>query len=370
MNTLGLVKLSLKLGKLPMTHDFLVIDGNKDTYPLLIGTDLLNKFNSFTFKRDTNSFIINDNIKTECRFLNWEEITKTSLDMKLTPWKMKMVNVALPFGFNCFEEELLLSSPNSVSGLMCLPSISNVNKKKITIGLVNVTNQYQNLTSEIEFEDCFDSTPYNIKQRGLDKIKDIIEQFPQIVPILENYKDVSINSIPTVSMVKTSNNIKDLINEPEEGLEFNSGEISEVEIENLSKLNAGYGIDDVNLEPVEDIVNLPQFPEHVQGYIKDIFIDSYPDSLARHAWDAGELSHFLGKCTLKLKPNEKLPRNRRIYALTRPEQEHLNEIVSFMMKMDLVRKSPEFDKNPGYGCACYLISGGNNSVYPFYILLE
>ena len=362
IDVMGMLKLSITLGNFKTPHTFLIIKGNSTNYPLLIGTDFLNNFSSFTFDQEDQKFTINKNISTECRFLTFDQTNLIKISRTLKPWDPEIVQSQLPFGFNCFPNETILASPKYITNLLCIPSISNVINKQIEFALVNISNQLSEEYGEIELEECSNHTVFNFKNRGRNIMTKILQQNHLMRPVLENHNKRVMDVVPMVSVTQiakfTEKDNADLI---EEGLDFTSGELTEDEIENLSKLNAGYSVGDIHLEPIEDIIELHKFPKRIQPYVEDIFVNNYPEVLARHAWDAGSLSQFLGKCTLQLKPNEKLPKNRRIYGLSLPEQEQLNEILEFMMKIDLIRKSPNFDKNPGYGCACYVIPRGNSS---------
>ena len=376
---IGTVGLHLTMGSLQINHDFEVIEQCTDDHPLLIGTDLLNKLSSYTFDNAMRQFIIGKIHKVPCQYLSLEETQSIKTDITLTPWKMLTCQLPLPFGFNYFKSERVISGPANLSGIIAIPAISCVKNGHITVGLVNTTERHKKLPCKVTIEDDSLYNLHNFAHKNTAVMREVILKYPLIRPVLESEDLNDRIQLPTISLLNTirTNEPKENVSVDEngiqmdlnldpneyagEGIDFSSGELTQCEVEDLLYPKSAYTVSSAEDVPIESIVDLEKYPKDIQPYIKDIFIDSYPDVVAKHNWDAGELSFFLGKCALKLKENEKLPKNRKIYALTGPEQEQMDEIIAFMLKLNLIRESPEFDKNPGYGCACYLIARKNNS---------
>ena len=110
------------------------------------------------------------------------------------------------------------------------------------------------------------------------------------------------------------------------------------------------------LKTPEEIVQLDKYEEPVRGYIKDIFIDSYPNILARSALDRGFLSRTMGTYTIKIKPGESLPKQNKIYFLSPVETSHLRELLSFLIKQGVLMRTPVDEKQQYLtGSPCYLI---------------
>ena len=75
-----------------------------------------------------------------------------------------------------------------------------------------------------------------------------------------------------------------------------------------------------------EAINLLAYSEEIRPYIKDLFIDKYPEVVALHAIDAGDLSLTLGLTQLRLHPGEVLPRCKRIFHMSPPDTRHLDDI--------------------------------------------
>ena len=109
-------------------------------------------------------------------------------------------------------------------------------------------------------------------------------------------------------------------------------------------------------ESAEEAVKLENFPSHIKPFIKDIFVDKYPECVSLHALDAGNLSTTLGYCQLVVRDKEKLPRARRIFYISPTEERHLRDITDLLIKYGYISRTPI---EPGglhlYGMSSYLV---------------
>ena len=109
----------------------------------------------------------------------------------------------------------------------------------------------------------------------------------------------------------------------------------------------------------EEIVNLDNFQEDHRTYIKDIFIDSYPQVLARGLLESGDLSKTLGYYHLRLKEDQTLPRYKKVFFLNPTESRHMKDILDFLIKNNIIMKSPISDQGDLFGSPAYLIAKSN-----------
>ena len=84
----------------------------------------------------------------------------------------------------------------------------------------------------------------------------------------------------------------------------------------------GLDLPTIIYKTAEEAINLSYYSEEIRPFIKDIFIDKYPNVVALHALDAGNLSLTLGFTQLRLREGEILPRARRIFHISTSEQRH------------------------------------------------
>jgi hypothetical protein len=55
---------------------------------------------------------------------------------------------------------------------------------------------------------------------------------------------------------------------------------------------------------VEEALNLNNFEPHNRPFLKNIFLEKYPNTVALHSLDAGDVSKTLGYTSLRLIPGE------------------------------------------------------------------
>ena len=106
-------------------------------------------------------------------------------------------------------------------------------------------------------------------------------------------------------------------------------------------LPKGYSVENQNyeLEP-KDIVQLEKFPSTHRDYIEDIFINSFPQVLAKSSLAVGNLSATLGYYTVRLKPGVELPSHTKMYYLNESDKKHLSDILEFMKRKKIIMKCP------------------------------
>ena len=106
-----------------------------------------------------------------------------------------------------------------------------------------------------------------------------------------------------------------------------------------------------------EAINLDSYNEEIRPFIKEIFIDKYPEVVALHAIDAGDLSLTLGLTQIRLRPGEVLPRCKRIFHMSPTDTRHLSDICDLLIKFGYLIKTPmEASNTHLYGMASYLVT--------------
>ena len=105
-----------------------------------------------------------------------------------------------------------------------------------------------------------------------------------------------------------------------------------------------------------EAIDLSSYSEEVRPFIKDIFIEKYPDVVALHALDAGNLSLTLGFTQLRLREGENLPRSKRIFHVSPTDQRHLDDLCDFLIKFGYIMRSPMSPNGCHlFGMSAYLV---------------
>jgi hypothetical protein len=106
----------------------------------------------------------------------------------------------------------------------------------------------------------------------------------------------------------------------------------------------------------EEAVQLHKFPANIRPFIKEIFVDKYPQVVSLHSLDAGNLSLTLGFTQLRLRKGEVLPRSRRIFHVSPGDQRHMDDITDLLVKFGYICRSPTSPTGHHlYGMSSYLI---------------
>ncbi len=80
-------------------------------------------------------------------------------------------------------------------------------------------------------------------------------------------------------------------------------------------------------------------PTHIQPFLRDIFINKYPEVVSLHSLDAGNLSLTLGFTQLRLRKGESLPRSRRIFHVSPGDSRHLDDITDLLIKFNYIQRA-------------------------------
>jgi len=118
----------------------------------------------------------------------------------------------------------------------------------------------------------------------------------------------------------------------------------------------GLDLPTVIFENAAQAIDLNSYSDEVRPYIKDIFIDKYPEAVALHSLDAGNISLTLGFTQLRLREGETLPRSKRIFHVSPTDQRHLDDICELLIKFGYIMRSPMSPNGCHlYGMSAYLV---------------
>jgi hypothetical protein len=119
---------------------------------------------------------------------------------------------------------------------------------------------------------------------------------------------------------------------------------------------SGLDLPTIIYKTAAEAIDLSSYSEEVKPYIKDIFIDKYPEVVALHSLDAGNLSLTLGSTQLRLREGEVLPRSKRIFHVSPSDQRHLDDICDLLIKFGYIMRSPMSPNGCHlYGMSAYLV---------------
>ena len=105
-----------------------------------------------------------------------------------------------------------------------------------------------------------------------------------------------------------------------------------------------------------EAIDLSLYSDDVHPFIKDIFITKYPEVVALHSLDAGNLSLTLGFTQLRLREGEVLPRSKRIFHILPGDQRHLDDICDLLIMFGYIMWSPMSPNGCHlYGMSAYLV---------------
>ena len=106
----------------------------------------------------------------------------------------------------------------------------------------------------------------------------------------------------------------------------------------------------------EEAIDLTHYSEELRPYIKNLFIDKYPEVVALHPLDAGNISLTLGFTQLRLREGEVLPRSKRIFHISPSDQRHLDDICDLLIKFGYIMRAPVSPNGCHlYGMSAYLV---------------
>jgi len=106
----------------------------------------------------------------------------------------------------------------------------------------------------------------------------------------------------------------------------------------------------------EKALDLTLFDPEIRPLLKELFLEKYPNVIALHALDAGDVSRTLGYTALRLIPGESLPRHRRIYQMSPNDVRYMEELLEQFIRFNYVIRAPvESNDLHLYGMSTYMV---------------
>ena len=122
-------------------------------------------------------------------------------------------------------------------------------------------------------------------------------------------------------------------------------------------LPQGIEIPETLLSGPNDIILQEDYDPEIWPFIKDIFLDTYPNVISKHPLDRGKISETCGFYTIRLKDNVELPKMKKIYYENAFNSKMLKEVLEFLCKVKVISKANvEGGDIPCFSSPCFLVS--------------
>jgi len=284
----------------------------------------------------------------------------------LEPFETKEVQFELNSAAPVIRKDFVLITAEKWNSINIIPSRSDLifdPEKDCYLAsacVVNLSNNpiCQTLTGKFELINEF--TPIPISPENRIKLKMALKNNSLGREVLDTHSSTSIK-VPTI----TVHNIN-----IQKGGEVNISDLEtadtimskepiftgEADIKDEIMEPQGLDIPTIIYPSADKAIDLDQYSPEVRPYIKDIFIDKYPQAVALHSLDAGNLSLTLGLTQLRLREGEVLPRSKRIFHVSPTDQRHLDDICDLLIKFGYIMRAPISPNGCHlYGMSAYLI---------------
>jgi len=296
------------------------------------------------------------------------DVYDCELECDIGPQETQDVLVKLPRNAPLIRTDHILITSIAWSDIIITPSRSDVefvNDKEYFVATAQATNlgkSHFTGTVKAKYELVNSSHVYVLEDKENYQLKEMFTQHPlarEILYIASQSRDsyrypyFTVNEISAVSEkdIKISDfDYADIIKDKEPvygGEAVIDSEIIEAK---------GLELPTMVYETALDAVSLHSFSEEIRPFIKEIFVDKYPEVVSLHSLDAGNLSLTLGYTQLRLREGETLPRSRRIFHISPNDTRHLEDICDLLIKFGFIKKA---DLSPNgchlYGMSAYLV---------------
>jgi hypothetical protein len=229
--------------------------------------------------------------------------------------------------------------------------------------IVNLGPKHEEGTIEARFEIIENYDSYVICTEYKEKIKGIMKEHPPVREVLPVQDDSTVSAYlcncTTVYNVRLEPTKEiPILTEEEMKSVAGLGKVSYTGTAEVSPqiIDGGLDLPTIIHKSPEEALNLNSYDPDIQPYIKKIFLEKYPEVIALHSLDSGDVSRTLGYTTLRLIPGESLPRHRRIYQLSPQDSRYLEELLEQFIRFNFVRRAPVDSTNIHlYGMSTYLV---------------
>ena len=284
----------------------------------------------------------------------------------LEPYEVRDIEFYLSKAAPVIRTDHILISGQAWDTVSIIPSRSDleyvpgIQRYSATGRVVNLSNERVKCQVTGKYELINDYETINLVEQNKDQLRINLQKYPLGREILMANKTANIQ-LPIVTINSVS------------GIPISEMQVSDIDLADTvcSKEPTYYGEAEIKAEIIEpsglemptiiyknaaEAVDLSAYNEDVRPYIEDIFIKKYPEVVALHSLDAGNLSNTLGFVQLRLREGEMLPRSRRIFHVSPSDTRHLDDICDLLIKFGYIMRSPICPNGTHlYGLSAYLV---------------
>jgi hypothetical protein len=160
-----------------------------------------------------------------------------------------------------------------------------------------LTKKYITGTVEGSWEIVRNYKQYNIEKCSVKSLSVMLQKFPLAKRILQQKDGVTLNvpllTVQNISLQPTEDT--SLITEDMSEI-LGGNKISYTGTAEITPniIDAGLEVPTQIYQSAEEALNLDLFEPHIRPYVKEIFLDKYPNVVSLHSLDAGDVSKTLG----------------------------------------------------------------------------
>ena len=290
----------------------------------------------------------------------------------ISPLKTRRVKFYLHSAAQVICTDIILLTPAEFKDIHVLPSRSELifddkkNRYYVYGAVVNLKRTEETGKISANFEILDEHLAVAVHPGTKQQICRLAKRFPIVQEILQTgtvyNNDLPVIQVNQVTIENTKLDEENFIN-LENGEKINKEEILAVNKDtytgtakiNESTLDTGLEVPTMIYKNAEEALNLNNFEPHIRPFLKNIFLEKYPNTVALHSLDAGDVSKTLGYTSLRLIPGETLPRHKRIYHLSPQDTAYLEELLEHFIKFNYVMRAPIESNTHLYGMSTYLV---------------
>ena len=303
-------------------------------------------------------------------YVSPRDMEKCYGEYELKPFETKDIEFYLHYAAAVIRKDTILITSPGWDIVSIIPSRSPLeydsdnDRYTATACIVNLTNRILSgtITGKFEIINNHRAVPIHTDNQG--EIKRLLTKHPFGREVLMCNETVNVDiPILTVNNVSVSQNnfdgpdVRIMDFTPENTIMKGEPTFTgEAEISQAIIEPQGLDLPSTIYDTAAEAINLDSYSEEIRPFIKKLFIDKYPEVVALHAIDAGDLSLTLGLTQLRLRPGEVLPRCKRLFHMSPPDTRHLNDICELLIKFGYLIRAPMAPNDRHlYGMASYLV---------------
>ena len=301
-------------------------------------------------------------------------ICRSQDSVELPPFGTENIDMYLHPAAPIVYSDTILITPLAYSTITIIPSRSHLQYHpelqcySVSVCVTNFSNSTvkEFLTGKIELAGK-EFRSYCIMETSRNHLKELIRKYPLGREIIPTATQANIQ-VETLTVHKISYS-----EHPTSENTLHQGGVMEFSTEDTIMTNEPTYIGEAEIKPeiieprgldlpttvyktAQEAIDLQAYPPEIRHYIKDIFLDKYPQVVALHALDAGDLSKTLGYTQIRLRPGELLPKCKRIFHMSPSDTRHLEDICELLVKFGYLMRTPMAPNNCHmYGMASYLV---------------